>query len=144
MKFNNQKGTAAVEFAIILPVLLMLFAGTLEFGMLIYNKQVITNASREGARVGIVGGTTDTDIRDIVKNYCQNNLVTYGTPTPTLDDDAIDIETIPAIKPDFQPDLKVDIRYVYTYLLPSIFGFDPTITIEAFTLMKMEYDLAGA
>ena len=53
MKFTNQRGAAAVEFAIVLPILLLLFAGVTEFGIMYYNKQVLTNASREGARAGV-------------------------------------------------------------------------------------------
>ena len=50
----NQKGAAIVEFAIILPLLLLLIFGMIEFSLLMYNKAMITNASREGARRGIV------------------------------------------------------------------------------------------
>ena len=51
---KNQKGAAIVEFAIVLPLILMFLFGILEFGLLMYNKAMITNASREGARLGIV------------------------------------------------------------------------------------------
>jgi len=43
-----------VEFAIVLPVLLLLILGILEFGILIFNYNTISNAAREGARYGIV------------------------------------------------------------------------------------------
>jgi hypothetical protein len=38
----------------ILPVLLLLIFGIIEFSVLLYNKAVLTNASREGARAGVV------------------------------------------------------------------------------------------
>ena len=44
-KRNSQRGASAVEFAIILPILLMLFFGIVDFGLLIYDKQVITGSS---------------------------------------------------------------------------------------------------
>jgi Flp pilus assembly protein TadG len=50
MMIRDQNGGAAVEFAIILPLLIALLFGIVEFGLLLYNKQIITNASREGAR----------------------------------------------------------------------------------------------
>ena len=53
----DQKGVAAVEFAIVLPFLVLLICGTIEFGLMFYNKQVITNASREGVRSMITGFT---------------------------------------------------------------------------------------
>ena len=50
----SDRGVAAVEFALILPLLLALTFGLIEFGLFMYNQQVLTNAAREGARAGIV------------------------------------------------------------------------------------------
>lgn len=51
MKDDSERGAAAVEFAILLPLLLMLVLGTIEFGRA-YNAQIIlTNAARDGVRV---------------------------------------------------------------------------------------------
>ena len=48
---DSQRGAAAVEFALVLPILLLLVMGIIEFG-LIFNSQIsLTNAAREGARV---------------------------------------------------------------------------------------------
>lgn len=44
------KGLAAVEFALILPLLLLLLFGIINFGILMYDQAVVTNAAREGAR----------------------------------------------------------------------------------------------
>ncbi len=52
--FRNNSGVAALEFAIVLPVLILLIAGMMDLGHAFYLKQVITNASREGARYGIL------------------------------------------------------------------------------------------
>ena len=51
MKRDSERGAAAVEFAILLPLLLMLVLGTIEFGRA-YNAQItLTNAARDGVRV---------------------------------------------------------------------------------------------
>ncbi len=51
MREGSERGAAAVEFAILLPLLLMLVLGTLEFGRA-YNAQItLTNAARDGVRV---------------------------------------------------------------------------------------------
>jgi len=51
VKCDSERGAAAVEFAILLPLLLMLVLGTIEFGRA-YNAQIIlTNAARDGVRV---------------------------------------------------------------------------------------------
>jgi hypothetical protein len=75
---DNQRGTSAVEMAIVSPLLVMFIFGIIEFGLLFYNKAMITNASREAARAGIVYGNPDypgeqylleDQIIDVAKNY---------------------------------------------------------------------------
>ena len=82
-KIRNQKGAALVEFAIVLPLLLVLVFGMIEFSIMFYDKAVITNASREGARAGIVYDFPDRistgDIETIVGNYCSGRLITFGS-----------------------------------------------------------------
>jgi Flp pilus assembly protein TadG len=56
---RSQEGSAAVEFAIILPVLLLLLLGALDMGHMYYIDHLITNASREGARYGAYTGTAE-------------------------------------------------------------------------------------
>ena len=52
---SREKGASAVEFAIILPILVMLVFGIIQFG-LVFNKYIaITHATREGARLAAVG-----------------------------------------------------------------------------------------
>lgn len=50
MRNNDQQGASAIEFALILPLILTLMIGIIEFGFL-FNQQIsITQAAREGAR----------------------------------------------------------------------------------------------
>lgn len=59
MFFKNKtksKGQSAVEFALILPVLLLLLYGLLEIGRLVFVFSIVTTASREGARYGAATG----------------------------------------------------------------------------------------
>ena len=58
MKRKSERGAVIVEFAMILPLLVILLIGIMDMSMLLYNKAVITNASREGCRVGIVSKMT--------------------------------------------------------------------------------------
>jgi Flp pilus assembly protein TadG len=51
---RDDAGAAAVEFALILPVVLLLLFGIIEFGRAWNVKQVLTDAAREGARVAVV------------------------------------------------------------------------------------------
>jgi Flp pilus assembly protein TadG len=57
MHLKREEGAAAIEFALLLPLLMLILFGIIEFGLVLYNQEVITNASREGARYGIVIGS---------------------------------------------------------------------------------------
>lgn len=58
MNFNSSRvqGVALLEMAIVLPLLFLLLFGILGYGILIYDQSVITSASREGVRRGVVSG----------------------------------------------------------------------------------------
>ena len=85
---GDEGGASAVEFAIILPFLLVIVFGIIEFSLILFNKAVITNASREGARAGIVfradpesgdyDPLSDDEIREIVDDYAEDFLVTFS------------------------------------------------------------------
>ncbi|MBE0449101.1 MAG: pilus assembly protein [Actinobacteria bacterium] len=64
---NNEKGASAVEFAIILPVLILLIVGIIYFGFIFNNYLVLTHAAREGIRQASLHEDVDT-----VKNAILN------------------------------------------------------------------------
>ena len=105
-----QQGAAAVEFALILPILLLVFFGMIELSLALYNKAILTNASREGARAGIVLSSpklTDAQIRTVVLNYTNGALISLGSttaPTVTIE------QSTPA---SFPNPLRVTVSYTY-------------------------------
>jgi len=52
---RDQDGAAAVEFALLLPLLVLLLFGLIQFGIAFNTKIQATNAAREGARMAVVG-----------------------------------------------------------------------------------------
>lgn len=66
---RRRRGAAVVEFAAVAPVLFLLIFGMIEFGRMVMVQQVLTNASREGARVGILDGATNSEVTNVVQNY---------------------------------------------------------------------------
>ena len=133
MKIREQRGWAAVEFAIVLPVLVSLLFGSIEFSLLLYNQQIITNASREGARFGILMDTprkSEDQIRATVENYCAGLLVSFG------DDIPLSVEVTGA-QGSFGDDLTVRVTHNYGFLYLSNLGFSPR-DLVAQTVMKME------
>jgi len=57
---QGPRGQALVEFALILPLLMVLLFGIVEFGRAWNGKQVLTDAAREGARLAVLGDPTIT------------------------------------------------------------------------------------
>lgn len=58
-----------VEFAIVLPLLLLLLLGIIEMGRAIMLNQIATNAAREGARQAVVPGATSANVTAAVNGY---------------------------------------------------------------------------
>ena len=61
-----------VEMAVIAPVFLMLIIGIIEFGRLMQVQQILTNASREGARRAVIQGATKVEAIQITKDALVN------------------------------------------------------------------------
>ncbi len=107
---HAQQGAAAVEFALILPILLLVFFGIAELSLALYNKAILTNASREGARAGIVLSSpkmNDAQISAVVLNYTNGALISLGAataPTVTV------VQSSPA---GFPNPLRVTVSYTY-------------------------------
>ncbi len=139
-KSLNSNGGAVVEFALVLPILVLILFGIVEFGLLLFNKQVITNASREGARAGIVQKVprlTTTDIENVINNYAQAHLITFASAKPAPS------TTVPNVCSTFGQDLSVTVTYPYQFLtLSNLMRFmgsgTNTITLTAQTTMKCE------
>ena len=60
---SYERGQALVEAALTFPLLFLLFFGIIEFSLVIFSYNTISNAAREGARAGIISGSTDATIR---------------------------------------------------------------------------------
>jgi Flp pilus assembly protein TadG len=153
-KWKDDRGATIVEFAIVLPVLLLLIFGTIEFGLLIYNKQILTNASREGARAGVQQaappGVTQSpnryevgQIQAVVNNYCSANLVNFGSQLLTF----ATVADPGYVRRCLSSSEKLQVKMSYEYqfiVFPSIIiglfngSMNGTITLTADTIMTCE------
>ena len=123
MTIKNQKGASAVEFAIVLPLLLLLLFGIVEFGFLLYNQAMITNAAREGARFGIVYDPirpTEVEIQTVVDNYAAAHLINFD-PSQVITTNAEHLETSgppeSAGTISAGDSLEVTVQYTYEFLV---------------------------
>lgn len=77
-------GTATVEFALVAPLFFLLVFGMVEFGRMVMIQQVITNASREGARSAVLDGATASGVQSAVVNYMANGGVAIAPSNVTI------------------------------------------------------------
>jgi len=124
---KNQKGQALVEFAIILPLLLLLVMGIFQFGMMINSYLTIQNITREGARAAVVG-SMDSEIIQKMKQI-----------SPTLNHNQLSIDITPSqgIRRSGES-LTVKASYQYPMTVPIISNLFSEVTLNAKTSMRVE------
>lgn len=144
---RNEKGTSIVELAIILPLLIILIFGMVEFSVLFYDKAVITNASREGARAAIVFRADPatgnyiplslSNIQGVVNTYVSTYLVGFPRTTATVPTYTACPSTPTLGVDDF---VVVTVSYDYNFLLlPNFLNFlYSPFTLTATTTMSCE------
>ena len=130
-KLRSESGASAVEFALLLPVLMMILFGIIEFGLALYRQAILTNASREGARLGIVQSIPPIatgQINTAIDNY----LTAAGIPPGNV------TRAIVAGGATGTP-VTVTLTLPYTYaVLPGLTSIVPTINLTAQTVMRHE------
>jgi len=126
--FSKSKGQSAVEMALILPIVILILTGIIDFGLVFNNFLVISNASREGARSAAVGAT-DGEIDLMVRSL-----------TTTLDQTKIKITIYPTelLRKDGQ-EAAVTVEYDNNLITPIIGSIVPNpLHLIGKTVMRVE------
>ncbi len=80
-----RRGVAVVEFAFVVPLLLVLLLGLWEVGRLLQVKQILANAAREGGRQAANGQLTTAQVQQYVRNSIQRaGLNITGMADPVI------------------------------------------------------------
>jgi Flp pilus assembly protein TadG len=80
-----RRGVAVVEFAAVVPLLLLLLLGLWEVGRLLQAKQILANAAREGGRQAATGLKSTAEVQQYVRNSIQRaGLNITGMPDPVI------------------------------------------------------------
>src|SRR5262249_8726464 len=77
---QRRRGAAAVELALVLPLIIILLTGIWEVGRMVEVQQILSNAAREGARQASTGQITNADVEQVVVQY----LNVAGIPTANI------------------------------------------------------------
>ena len=125
---SRRRGAAIVEFALVAPVFLILITGVVELGRGIVVQQLLTNASREGARIGGYDTTTSTStVTTAVNSYLTNVGISGATTTVSPNP--------PSLASDGQSvSVTVSIPFTKVSYLPAPFYMGGT-TLQATTVM---------
>jgi len=143
----RESGSVAVEFALVAPIFLLLLFAAYELGIWLHDLQVITNASREAARLGIImqnPRTSDADMEQQVVNFtttllganliCNPGVACSGVTFTGLVDDGTGV---------FRggpsgTQLTVRVSAAFTFPLMSAFTTFSDIPVAAQTIMVFE------
>lgn len=121
-----------MEFAIVAPLFFLLIFGMIEYGRMVMVQQVITNASREGARRAVLDGATTSEVVAAVESFLDSAAV---------DSDGADVIVSPDPPEDagFGGAVSVTVQIPFSEVswLPSPMYLGST-TLEAKTSMRRE------
>ena len=146
-----EAGVAVVETAVVLSLLFIILFGVMEFATLFFNRAVIINASREGARFGslfdldtatgyVTAPKTDAEIIQKVNDYSAGHLISFSpssgsVPTVSVSPTWTTRETNGNGGP-----LRVAVSYDFSFLLLPNLASEMVggTTLSAETFMRME------
>jgi Flp pilus assembly protein TadG len=161
---KSNRGQTIIEFAFIMVLLFIFILGIMEWGIILYDKAILTHACREGTRAGVVYRAdsssdfgymplTAAEIRTVVNNDLQGRLVTFGAPFDPASDitprwstngGATWTATTPGTHGNGE-ELRVEVDFAYTFLaLRNLVGLaggslgTGTLNLSARSIMRME------
>jgi hypothetical protein len=126
---NFPSGVALVEFAFVLPILLVLAMGMLDFGRAFHTKSLLDQAAREGARIAVVTSPDPDIVTDRV-----NAVLASGGITPT---------SVTVVGPGADHMVTVTVSATFTFITPGVFAlvggsYGNTIPMSGQTVMRFE------
>lgn len=127
---TDRRGAALVEFALVAPIFLAFVVGSVELGRALVVQEALTNASREGARVGTLDGATSSDVTNAADTYLSAVSISGATTTVTPSDPG-------TTAAGTQVTVSVSIPYASVSWVPSPW-FLKNATLTATTVMQRQ------
>jgi Flp pilus assembly protein TadG len=141
---RSERGAELVEFALVLPIFLILVGGITDFARLFFSYEIVTNAAREGARLASLPGYDLNNyqaVRNRVSTYLANTNAS-GTATTTVDPVPVGIAVINATPRT--SGIRVTVTYTHDFLFVGrMFGlingtFQDTLTYQVTAVTRSE------
>jgi Flp pilus assembly protein TadG len=83
-RIKSERGTALIEAALTIPLILLVSVAIFEFGRAFETWQIMTNAAREGARVAVLPGSTTTAVTTRVQDSLRVGLADAEVAKTTI------------------------------------------------------------
>ena len=112
-RFESERGTALMETALTLPLILLVSVGIFEFGRAFQMVQVLTNAAREGARVAVLPGSSVDQVKDRVVAY----LTAGQVPGPSTAIVIVDPNVSINVGTGTATGSKVTVNYPFSFMV---------------------------
>jgi Flp pilus assembly protein TadG len=135
---QSERGAELIEFAFVLPLLLMVCIGVIDFGFLFRDYEVLTNAAREGARLqSLADSYNATDVESRVDAYADS-----GGLDPALVESAVNEVDIPiggATAKGYEVTVTYPHKFLFLGPIASFFGGSfGTVDLSATSTMRRE------
>ena len=135
-----ERGGVLVEFALVVPILLVIFAAIVDFGLMMQRREVVTNAAREGARIAVLPGYDTADVQARVNEYLNNGIQAGTSANATTTVTNTTLAGVAPVVSMRQVDVALTTRYsILGPVMQLIGGSDfGTITVRARSSMRLE------
>jgi Flp pilus assembly protein TadG len=120
---HDTDGTAAIELAIVLPVLFAITVGVVDLGTGMYEKTAVNAAAQAGAAYAIINNSVTGTGFQTAMNNAAGGLVITATPAPTISGGIVTVSA----RHDFTPVLGTTLFVTW---VPSLFRLTSTVTIR--------------
>lgn len=130
---KGEAGQSLVEFALIIPIFLMLVFAVVDFGMGFHAWITVTNSAREGARLGSVGSdaaTIEDRVRDTAASLNNDDLTVTVTNAQGNPGESVSVEV------DYSYDLITPLASILATMSGDSIG--PTLALESTAEMRLE------
>jgi Flp pilus assembly protein TadG len=140
-KFNN-RGQALVEFALLLPLVMLILIGVVEFGRAWQAKQTLTDVAREAARMSVISDPTVTQGR--VDSLVRVMISRAGFDSTTVTVEWPDGCKMPGCSPLLQTNFVTSVRltmphqFVALHQLISLVTSGGVLTLSSTARMRIE------
>jgi len=150
---RSESGSALVELAVALPVLVLVFVATIDFGRVFYASIALTNAARAGAQYGAqnwgqsgdiatmqtraTGATNLTGVTAVATRLCQcaTDTGTFSATSPTVNN-CVDPVTTSCPSKHLVVTVTVTVSKTFTTIMSGVPGIPGSVSLSRTATMR--------